>query len=95
MKVRELCYSGTLQNMPMQLTRGFMALPAVNDTYVDQGKIKQLSDTNFSHLKQMYSNYYIQREEWHELIHSRFILSIVTFTWKFLMLKFTFDPDIC
>ena len=71
MKVRELCYSGTLKNTPMHLTRGytreFLALPTVNDTYIAQGKIKQLSDTKLSHLKQMCSNY-IPREEWHELI---------------------------
>ena len=71
MKVRELCYSGTLKSTPMHLTRGctreFIALPTVNDTYIAQGRIKQLSDTKLGHLKQMYSNY-IHREEWHELI---------------------------
>lgn len=71
MKVRELCYTGTLRNTPMHLTKGytrqFIALPTVNDTYSAQRKVRELSEFKLSHLKQMCSNY-IQRDEWHELL---------------------------
>ena len=71
MKVRELCYTGTLRNTPMHLTKGytrqFIALPTVNDTYSAQRKVRELSESKLSHLKQMCSNY-IQRDEWHELL---------------------------
>lgn len=69
MKVCELCYAGTLWDMPMRLTMGYtneaIALPTVN--YTAQRKVKELSETKLSHLKQMYSNY-IQLDEWHELL---------------------------
>ena len=50
MKVRELCYSGTLSNTPMSLSSGkthvHLALPTVNDT---------LPKTKLARLKQMCS----------------------------------------
>ena len=71
MKVRDLCYQGTLRDTPMSLSQGYSpttrALPLVTDSYRAKGNVKSLSETKEHHLKQMYTNF-IPNHRWHELL---------------------------
>lgn len=71
MKVRELCYSGTLSDTPMKLSKGYLpadvALPTVSDTYLAKKKVKELASSKLTHLKQMCTNF-ILKDEWHEIV---------------------------
>ena len=70
MKVRDLCYEGTLRGTPMTLSREYSpttcALPSVSDTYQARGNMK-ISEVKQDHLKQVYTNF-VLRERWHELL---------------------------
>ena len=73
MKVRESCYTGTLKNTPMKISKGMSAsdraIPGVNRSYFALGMVKQLPDSKKSHLNQMCANF-IPQDRWHELADS-------------------------
>ena len=64
MKVRDLCYEGTLRESPMTLSRGNLptrsALPRITDTYEARNVN---SGVKYDHLKQMYCNF-ILSDQW-------------------------------
>ena len=70
MKVRDSCYTGTLKDTPMKITKGMSAsdraIPGVNQSYFALGMVKQLSESKQSRLNQMYANF-IPHDRWHEL----------------------------
>lgn len=71
MKVRDECYTGVLKNSLMRLEKGYkpvdVALPRVSDSYVSRGRVRAISDTKLTHLKQMCSNF-IPEDQWHEIL---------------------------
>ena len=59
LKVRPLCYTGPIQDSSFHVKRGYRlsesAIPSMN--YVNGGQIRELSDTKFAHLHQMFTNF--------------------------------------
>ena len=68
MKVRGKCYTGELVDTPMRIVDSSrIALPTISHSYHAQRKVKELSETKKTDLKQMYTNF-IPSEQWHELL---------------------------
>ena len=61
MKVREQCYRGAYKETPMKIVSGHLAtervIPLQEDTYLQRGKVSQISACKAAHLKQMYANF--------------------------------------
>lgn len=62
MKVQEHCFEGTLQETPMKVAKGHLAMEiaipcSAVDTYQQRNKVEKLSSTKAAHLQQMYANF--------------------------------------